>query len=59
MEKGEAPDEEAEKTWLKMLRDQQRRKGEKIQRAEVLKKISLFNVLWSVKMNSFLDFHCR
>ena len=35
MERGEAPDEEAEKTWMKMLRDEQRRKHEKIQNAEV------------------------
>ena len=35
MEAGEAPDEDAEKTWMKMLRDEQRKKLEKIQRAEV------------------------
>jgi hypothetical protein len=35
MESGEAPDEEAEKAWMKMLRDQQRKKQERIRRAEV------------------------
>ena len=35
MERGEAPDEEAEKTWMKMLRDEQRKKQEKIRNAEV------------------------
>ena len=40
LEKGEAPDEMAEKTWLKTLRDEQRRKEEKSRRAEVLHQIS-------------------
>jgi hypothetical protein len=35
MERGEAPDEEAEKTWMKMLRDEQRKNQEKIRRTEV------------------------
>lgn len=35
LESGEAPDEEAEKMWMKMLRDEQRKKQEKIRRAEV------------------------
>ena len=35
MERGEAPDEDAEKTWMKMLRDEQRKTQEKIRRAEV------------------------
>ena len=37
MERGEAPDDQAEKEWLKTLRDEQRRKAEKLKRAEVLR----------------------
>ena len=39
LERGEAPDEEAEKTWMKMLRDEQRKKQEKIRNAEVARSL--------------------
>jgi hypothetical protein len=35
MERGEAPDEQTEKTWMKMLRDEQQKRQERIRRAEV------------------------
>ena len=36
MERGEAPDTETEKEWLKTLRDEQRRTAEKRKKKEVL-----------------------
>lgn len=35
MERGDAPDEDAERTWMKMLRDEREKRQEKIRRAEV------------------------
>lgn len=36
LERGEPPDDDAEKTWLKMLKNEQQKKQEKMRRLEVI-----------------------